>query len=91
MRFDYTITYYPTGTVATACGEFKDEVDFFRYLNYWNRQGKGMYLYTTDCRLPAGCAALDIDSMHIIIPGIREPSKIYEEDGWWTSLTVITE
>jgi len=90
MRFEYKTIYYPTGSVSITSGEFDSEVDFFRHLNYWNRQAQGMYLYTTDYHFPVGSAALDIDNMSIIYSGTRNPHRVFEEDGWWTPLSSIT-
>ncbi len=90
MRFEFKTIYYPTGSVTITSGEFDSEVDFFRHLNYWNKQAKGMYLYTADYLFPVGCAALDIDNMTLVYPGTRNPHRVYEEAGWWTPLSSIT-
>jgi hypothetical protein len=66
--------------------EFDSEVDFFRFLNRWNQQGKGFYLYTAIDHPPKGHAAHDFKSTQIVTPAKRDPNEVYKAGGWWTSL-----
>lgn len=74
----------PTGTVTETEAEFDSETDFLRFLNRWNREGNGVYQYTsTDVIATKGHAGQNFRN-RITISQKRDISTVFAEGGYWT-------
>lgn len=90
MRFEYQTRHIPTGTVIKTPAEFENEVDFLRFLNKWNVEGMGWYIYTavdqSSLRPKAGCAHNFNDAV-TIQETQRDMNDITIRGGYWQSMT----
>ena len=86
MRFEYQTRHIPTGTVTKTAAEFSSDVDFLRFLNKWNTDGDGWYVYTAvDCSLfsaTAGCSHNFKDTV-TLTPAQRDMDDIKRDGGYW--------
>lgn len=85
MKFEYQKNHLPTGTITRMFAEFMSAQDFLRFLNEWNVNGKGQYIYTATDRsfLSHSVCSHDFRSETIVQKPLRNMDDVNAAGGYW--------
>jgi len=93
MKFTYRTRHIPSGSISDTDVECYTEVDFLRYLNKWNVEGRGWYIYTAVSitnHFPMAGAAHALSNTVIVRKPLRDMDGVNADGGYWQSITETT-